>query len=99
MPYGIVIVFEGVTEKDYWAVNDALGIPRDDWTQGWPEGLISHSGGATATGWVVTEVWESKAEQERFMADRLGPSLGAVGVPDPVQVIESDLVSVQNAAK
>ena len=98
MAYGIVIVFEGVTEKDYWAVNDALGIPRDDWSQGWPEGAISHNGGPTATGWVVTEVWQSKAHQEKFMTDRLGPAFGATGIPQPVQVIESELVNYQTAS-
>jgi hypothetical protein len=91
--YGIVLVFEGVTEADYWAVNDKLGIARDDWTEGWPEGALSHTGGPTATGWVVTEVWESKAAQERFMAQRLGAALGAAGVPAPSQVIESELVN------
>jgi hypothetical protein len=98
--YGIVIAFEGdVAEKDYWAVNDKLGIDRHDWTEGWPKGLISHTGGPTATGWVVTEVWESKADQERFMADRLGPALGAVGVPAPSQIIDSELVNYKTADK
>ena len=27
------------------------------------------------------------------MASRLGAALGAVGVPDPIQIIESDLVN------
>ena len=94
MAYGIVIRFEGVTEQQYWAVNDKLGIQRDG-TGNWPDGIKSHTGGPTADGWVVTEVWDSKADQERFMASRLGPALGEVGVPDPVQVIESDLVNYQ----
>jgi hypothetical protein len=55
--------------------------------------MLSHTGGPTATGWVVTEVWNSKSDQEAFMASRLGAALGAVGVPDPVQIIESDLVN------
>jgi hypothetical protein len=92
--YGIVLVFEGVGEKEYWAVNDRLGIQRDG-TGDWPDGLQSHGGGPTATGWVVTEVWDSKGDQERFMAGRLGAALGQVGVPAPVQVIESDLVNYQ----
>jgi hypothetical protein len=43
----------------------------------------------------VAEVWSSKADQEAFMATRLGAALGAVGVPAPVQIIESDLVNYQ----
>ena len=94
MPYGIVLVFEGVGEDQYWAVNDRLGIARDG-TGDWPAGIVSHAGGPTATGWIVSEVWNSKADQEAFMASRLGAALGAVGVPEPVQVIESDLANYQ----
>lgn len=99
MAYGIVIVFEGVTEQDYWAVNDKLGIARDDWTEGWPDGAISHFAGPTPTGWLVTEVWESKAAQEKFFADRLQPAFMAAGVPAPTQVIETDLVNYKTADK
>jgi len=92
MSYGIVLVFEGVGADQYWAVNDRLGI-KPDGTGDWPAGILSHTGGPTATGWIVTEVWNSKADQEAFMASRLGPALGAVGLPAPSQVIESELVN------
>ena len=94
MAYGIVLVFDGVTADDYWAVNAKLGI-NPDGTGDWPDGLVSHSAGPTGTGWVVTEVWAVKADQEAFMTGRLGEALGAIGVPAPVQVIESDLVNHQ----
>jgi hypothetical protein len=97
--YGIVIVFEGVTEDQYWAVNDQLGLPRDDWSAGWPDGAIGHTGGPTGDGgWVVTEVWESKAHHERFMTDRLQPAFMAVSLPQPTQVIASDLVNYKTAS-
>lgn len=96
MSYGVVLRFEGVTEDQYWAVNDQLGISRDG-TGDWPDGLITHTGGPTADGGlVVSEVWESKGHQEQFMADRLGPALGAVQVPPPAQVIESEVTNHQN---
>lgn len=94
MAYGIVLSFDGVGEDVYWAVNDKLGIQRDG-SGDWPPGILSHTGGPTATGWVVAEVWESKADQEAFMASRLGAALGAVGVSAPAQIIESDLVNYQ----
>lgn len=94
MAYGIVLVFEGVGEDKYWAVNDKLGIGRDG-SGDWPKGMRSHTGGPTSSGWIVTEVWDSKADQEAFMASRLGAALGAVGLPEPSQVIESDLVNYQ----
>lgn len=94
MSYGIVLVFDQVAADQYWAVNEQLGI-NPDGSGDWPPGLRSHTGGPTATGWVVAEVWDSKSDQEAFMAGRLGAALGAVGVPEPVQVIESDLVNYQ----
>jgi hypothetical protein len=92
MSYGIVLVFEGVSADQYWAVNEKLGI-NPDGTGDWPDGIVSHAGGPTATGWVVSEVWNSKADQEAFMGSRLGAALGEVGLPEPSQVIESELVN------
>jgi len=92
MAYAIVIRFTGVNESHYWAVNAKLGINRDG-TGAWPEGVLAHSAGPTSDGWVVVERWVSKAAQQAFMAARLGPALGAVGVPAPVQVIETETVN------
>jgi hypothetical protein len=86
------LVFDGVVADQYWAVNEKLGI-NPDGSGDWPAGIVSHTGGPTATGWVVAEVWNTKADQEAFMGSRLGEALGAVGVPEPVQVIESDLAN------
>lgn len=97
MAYGLVLTFEGVTEEQYWAVNTQLGINRDG-TGDWPKGLVTHSGGPTASGWIVAEIWASKADHEQFMAGRLGPALGVVGVPAPAQIIESELVNVHQGA-
>jgi hypothetical protein len=94
MSYGIVLAFDGVGADKYWAVNKKLGI-NPDGTGDWPSGLRSHAGGPTAAGWVVCEVWDSKADQEAFMAGRLGAALEEVGVPAPSQIIESDLVNYQ----
>jgi hypothetical protein len=96
MPYGIVLVFDGVVADQYWSVNERLGI-KPDGSGDWPGGMLSHTGGPTASGWVVAEVWNSKGDQEAFMASRLGAALGAVGVPDPIQIIESDLVNYHTA--
>jgi hypothetical protein len=94
MTYGITLSFDGVNADDYWAVNEKLGLNRDG-TGDWPAGLRSHAGGPTATGWVVSEVWSSKTEQEAFMSSRLGAALGAVGLPAPSQIIESELDNFQ----
>lgn len=94
MSYGLVYVFEGVTEADYWSVNDKLGIEREG-DAGWPAGMISHVGGPTENGWVVIELWDSKEIQQAFLAERLGAALAATHVPEPVQMIETDPVSVR----
>ena len=93
MAYGIVLEFgKDVTKAQYDAVNEKLGIDADAPNAPWPAGLRSHAGGTTPTGFVVYEVWDSKAQQEAFMGSRLGPALGAVGVSDPTRVTEVDIV-------
>jgi hypothetical protein len=94
MAYGILLEFDdSVGKQQYDAVNEKLGIDMAKNGAGeWPGGLVSHAGGATADGFIVYEVWESKAQQEAFMAGRLGAALGAAGVPQPRKVTEVDVV-------
>jgi hypothetical protein len=94
MAYGLVLVFDGVDEDKYWAVNEKLGIGRDG-KGDYPPGLLTHVGGPTPTGWVVIELWDTKSSQEQFMASRLGAALEAAGVPAPSQVIETGAVNAQ----
>jgi hypothetical protein len=93
MAYGLVLEFTGVGEKQYDAVNEQLGIDQDTGKGDWPAGLISHSAGPTADGWIVIEVWASKAEHEAWIGGRLGAALGVVGVPAPTRVTDSELVA------
>ena len=92
MSYLIVLVFEGVSEADYWKVNDSLGINRDG-TGDWPDGIKSHAAGPTPNGWLVVEKWESKAAQEAFMGSKLGAAIAAAGLPAPAQIIETNTVN------
>jgi hypothetical protein len=96
MAYGLVLVFDGVTEEHYWSVNEKLGIDRSG-SGDYPAGLLVHLGGPTANGWVVSEVWDAKASQLAFMEGRLGQALAASGVPAPTQVIETDSANFQIA--
>jgi hypothetical protein len=93
MAYGIVLEFTDVDRKQYDAVNDKLGIDMASGTGDWPAGLLSHAAGPLPSGWIVSEIWESKSAHEGFMAGRLGAALAAVGVPAPTRVTDSDLVS------
>ena len=94
MSYGIVLEFEGVGEDAYWSVNKRLGIDTDART-GYPDGLLAHAAGPTASGWIVVEVWDERSSQERLMAERLGAALQAEGLPAPSRVTDSELVNAQ----
>ncbi len=79
----LVLEFEGFGRDVYDAVNRELGL-NDDWSAGQvPAGLIDHVAGASGSGWVVVEVWESREAQAAFMESRLGAALQAGGVPGP----------------
>ncbi|QEC49536.1 hypothetical protein FSW04_19480 [Baekduia soli] len=88
MPDGVLLEFDGVTVAQYHAVNERLGIDPETGEGAWPDGMISHAGGAKPGGLVVFEVWESRADQERFMHDRLGRALQEGGITAPPARVE-----------
>src|ERR1039457_783556 len=97
MPAQLILEFEGVTTKEYDAVNDALGIDPASGEGDWPEGLQVHAAGLNEDGHlVVTEIWDTPEHQAKFMEERLGEALakgGITGPPSSVRWIE--LVSHQ----
>src|ERR1039458_9433280 len=77
----LILEFEGVTAKEYYAVNKALGIDVESGEGDWPEGMISHAAGLREDGhFVVTEVWNSVKDQEAFMSRRLRSALAEGGI-------------------
>jgi len=90
MAEALILEFEGVGREDYEAVNRILGIDPVSGSGDWPKGLTSHVGAGKPGGWVVVEVWESKADQEAFMQERLGRALqeGGVAAPSRVEWLE-----------
>jgi hypothetical protein len=88
MADALILEFDGLDRANYEAVNGHLGIDMDSGEGDWPDGLISHTGGAKPGGWVVFEVWESKDAQERFMNERLGAALQKGGVTAPPTRVE-----------
>jgi hypothetical protein len=88
MAEGLILELDGVGLEEYQRVNDLLGIDMESGEGDWPSGLRFHSGGAKPGGWVVFEVWDSRADQEAFMANRLGPALAEGGVGSPPQRVE-----------
>ena len=84
MPAQVILEFEGVTTKEYDAVNAALGIDPESGEGDWPPGLQVHAAGLNEDGHlVVTEVWDTPEHQARFMEDRLADALVEGGVTAP----------------
>jgi hypothetical protein len=84
MPSQVILEFEGVTTKEYDAVNKALGINMATGEGEWPDGLQVHAAGLNESGHlVVTEVWDTPDHQARFMEGRLAEALAKGGVTSP----------------
>ena len=67
----------------YPKVNEVLGLDPGSGSGDWPSGLRSHVGGGGDGSVEPVEVWETRADQEAWMATKLGPALAQVGVPAP----------------
>jgi hypothetical protein len=84
------------------AAVEAVGKDMGDVYENPPEGLILHLATETADGVHVVDVWETAEHQQRFMAERLGPSIAKVmqelgipmdGPPPPFVITEAfDLI-------
>jgi hypothetical protein len=83
MAEGLILEFDGFGAHTYRHVNEQLGIDMDSGEGDWPQGLLTHVGGAKSGGWIVFELWDSREDQERFLADRLGAALGSAGIEGP----------------
>jgi hypothetical protein len=86
MPEILMLEFDGLGHEEYAAVNNILGIDMESGEGPWPDGLITHLAGPKQDGWVVLEVWESQAQQEAFMNERLGAALAEGGAGAPARV-------------
>jgi hypothetical protein len=97
MSEGLILEFpSNVDEQSYDAIGAELGLDMRTGEGDWPAGLESHVAGPSDGGWFVIEVWESKAAQDTFMANRLSPALQAAGQPPPSRVTWIDIVGNQH---
>ena len=65
----------GVTVEQF----NQLFAPLLDQLKAFP-GFISHISGASATGYQVTEVWESQEAHERWLLEVVGPVASRAGI-------------------
>ena len=91
----LILEFEGVTTKEYYAVNEALGVDPDTGEGNWPDGLITHAASPLDDGnLVVTEVSDTPEDQATFMVQRLGGAVVRGGITSPpTAVIGTGLVA------
>jgi hypothetical protein len=63
------------------------------------EGLILHAGGPSERGVYSLDVWESKEDSARFLAERMAPALRQLGIGGgpPLSYQEFDLPFVTGA--
>jgi hypothetical protein len=81
MSYVHVTKSPGITMADYARVREHLGASPI-------KGQRSHYAGESAGALHVVDVWESKADADRFAAERLFPAFEGVGIrPGADQVI------------
>jgi hypothetical protein len=71
MAYGIVHYFPGGTKEQYEASIAAVHPSRDTL----PEGQIFHAAGASAGGWSIVAIHESKENWEQFRDGILMPRM------------------------
>lgn len=83
MADALILEFDGFGIEEYERVNDRLGIDMETGEGPWPDGLLTHSAASKDGGFVIYEVWASKADQERFMQERLGRAMQEGGVEGP----------------
>jgi hypothetical protein len=88
MAIAVVMGFKGATLDQYDQVMEKMGL--DD-THEMPEGGVLHFVQATADGIRVTDVWDTRADYEKFAQEQIGPYSQEVGVPAPPEVTYSEI--------
>jgi hypothetical protein len=90
MTIAIRMEFDGATLAQYDEVLGKMGL-----TPGGPgpAGAISHWATATDNGIVITDVWQSREQYEKFAAEQIGPFSKEAGFPGPPQVTFYDVHS------
>ena len=78
MAVAMIMEFPGGTQDGYDKILQNLGMGRG--SEELPRGLIFHVAGPTPNGWQVVDVWESRADFDRFFAEKLGPAIRLSGV-------------------
>ena len=92
MPYLITHFWPGGTEQQYQATVAAVHPP-----DGLPQGQTYHAAGPTEGGILIAAVWDSKADADRFISEKLmaGPPVEG-GLQGPPEERSAEVVNLQN---
>jgi hypothetical protein len=74
MTYIHIAKVKGLSVDDFRRVNDKMTAPADT------DGLLVIAAGADGNGLVVTSVWQSKAQKDRYEAEQLLPTFQSLGL-------------------
>ena len=80
MRYGFRMEFPGVSQEQYDAMHARFAPLAAQ-----APGFIAHVAGPTQGGWYMIEVWESKADHQRFMNETVLPNMPSGG-PTPTMM-------------
>jgi hypothetical protein len=95
MAVGIRQKFSGGTQAHYDAAHAIMEVDTDP-----PAGMLVHAAGPVEGGWGIIDFWESRADFDSFVQERLMPrlhSLGDRGFPSPPDVKEFEVHNLQTA--
>ncbi len=81
MRYVAAVTFEDRTMDDYWRFRQAYADAPID-------GLIVQVGGAANDGMRIISIWESKADHDHFITERLHPVLQPARHPSGMTVTD-----------
>lgn len=75
MAIGVLFEIPGGTQEQYDEWNEKM-FGSEEPTPEAIRGCLVHTAGASQTGWRIFDVWESKADFDRFMNETVMPKLG-----------------------
>lgn len=89
MPILVEYVQSGVTQDQYDRVRTII-----DWENHPPKGALFHVAGFQDGAMHAIDVWQSRAEMDTYVANRLAPAIREIGVTvDPPRVMDTHMIA------
>ena len=85
MPVGVIMDFAGGEADAYDRVMERMQLNGHT-----PPGALFHAAGPYEGGWRVIDVWEDRAQFEKFAEEQIGPHSLQAGIPGPPEVTYYD---------